>query len=296
MIDNICLVTDTPKSFMNDISLGNPFYWKNILFKPIYHNGNEELIKCYSGDLENIKLIVYREKFYIKNSLHRFLKNENFTDFTFSELILSMNNLMGFLQLDINRVKVVRLEIGMNIELEIPLESCINSIISYGTKEFDKMKKGAMPYGKKCILTDYSLKVYNKTFQLRHQHNIEIDKELLRIEIDYNKHRPISFIQTVSDLCKIETLRKLATSILNAISKIVFEVDINFDDYSYRDIELYFAGMSCEFWKKLKLKDKENAKKRLSKFRQMSKVNINENSKFKLMELVKEKVDYLLNE
>src|SRR5688572_20689289 len=100
MIDNILAIARIipPTEVVNKTK--ETFYWKGILFKPVYGKGNEEFIKKYIGDYKELRFELENENLSVSNSLHKFYKGNNYTDFSFTEIKAAISELCNFLQME----------------------------------------------------------------------------------------------------------------------------------------------------------------------------------------------------
>lgn len=79
---------EAPFSYEISSELYEPFYWKELYFTPKFKKG---FLNGFESDFKGLKIILYEDKIRITNSLHKFYKGNNHSDFTFSELTDSIN-------------------------------------------------------------------------------------------------------------------------------------------------------------------------------------------------------------
>lgn len=115
-------VTRVPKDLLGECFISEenstPFEWRGILFKPIYQNGNKLSVKKFEADIDGIRLSMRGNELTVSNSLHKFQKRNNYSDFTHSELVESIDKLSNILGVNSNLFKLSKLEIGVNIETQ----------------------------------------------------------------------------------------------------------------------------------------------------------------------------------
>lgn len=114
-----------------------PFYWKDILFKPVYGKGNEEYVIKFTAEIRDLKLELKPHELIISNSLHKFFKGNNYSDFTRAELIKSIELLSNTLGIKETLIVPIKMEFGVNCEFNL-VDDYIGSILNYKGKPFDK--------------------------------------------------------------------------------------------------------------------------------------------------------------
>ncbi|HRP33932.1 MAG TPA: hypothetical protein PKV73_18670, partial [Agriterribacter sp.] len=154
MVDNITLVKDCkpPPQFYK--AKEKPFEYKGCIYSPKFNNGQ---IVRYEGQIKNIRLFMYPEKVYLLNSLHKFHKGNNYSDFTKSELRAAIEAI------------VKKIEYGCNVSTDAA--NAIYSLQSYKGKDYQPMAKNGIRYGAACEFAQYRIKGYNKPFQVNREDN-----------------------------------------------------------------------------------------------------------------------------
>lgn len=170
------------------------FTWNNIDFVPEYTNSR--YIKKYISEIKGIRLDLYDNTLKISNSLHKFFKGNNYSDFYYSEIIQSIDLLGNILQITAPKMKLTKLEFGIN-EFFDDWQTILGSINHYKHKEFDKMKSKC--YGKKLRMEQVYIKIYDKSEQVYLQNREKINPNMLRLEIGL-LGKELSFIPNMEAL------------------------------------------------------------------------------------------------
>jgi hypothetical protein len=179
VIDNLTLVKDGVAIPQLLKAKGKPMEVNGIMYSPKYSNG--EIIR-YEAQLKNLRLFVYPSKMYLVNSLHKYWHNGyNHTDFNLLDAHNAIEDISIKTGINWFDAKVKSLEVGCNI-LANPT-SAIDALHSYKGKNYVPMLKGSTKYGSKCSFDLYSVKLYNKQFEVKQTAKIDIGKPLVRWEL-----------------------------------------------------------------------------------------------------------------
>lgn len=155
----------------------------------------------------------------IRGSLHSYLKGENFSDFTFSELIDCLKDLEQKFGIKSNEARISNLEFGVNLNTGFnPHEFCSN-LIAYKGEPFSKMRTSArnISIGKENVFSQYAIKIYSKSLQYTKEENIlRIENSVKRMK--YLSEVGITHLSDLTDKSKIKALgRVLAENLSHVI-------------------------------------------------------------------------------
>lgn len=294
MIDCIqCKVEKVPISLLKarDKALleKQAFTWNDIDFVPEY--ANSRYIKKYIAEIKGIKIDLYDNTLKISNSLHKFFKGNNYSDFSYSEIIQSIDLMEDILQITASKMKPTKLEFGIN-EFFDDWQTILGSINHYKHKEFDKMKSKSKCYGKKLRMEQVYIKVYDKLEQVYLQNRERISPNMLRLEIGL-LGKELSFIPNMEALKQFDILNKLKEKFLYYFDKIIFDEPYNLDKIENRDLELFFAGENPKFWTEYTKQNKEVAKKRKQKYSKIRKERVLPNLHKSVMDKATSKLNFL---
>lgn len=216
-----------------------PDDWEGIKFRPFYIKGH---LWAYKGEYRGLQLVLHDRQLKITNSLHKFYKGNNYTDFSYSEIKAAISLLSGKFHISPADFNIKKLEFGLNIILEKYALHYINYFLSYKNKFFDKMRSSHKEYGRKCFLSEYDIKVYDKQLQVNLKDKIKIESSLLRFEVAYKQQRAMPKIKTLADLESYEKLEALFLHFIGVIGKVVTTQNENFEATTASEREIYAAA------------------------------------------------------
>jgi hypothetical protein len=261
VIDNISLVWDGVAVPQLKNARGKPVAVNGITYSPKYTNG--EVVR-YEAALKNLRLFVYPTKTYLVNSIHKYWHNGyNHTDFTLTDAHNAIEDIS--IQTGINwfDAKVKSLEVGCNATTNV--NKAINSLLSYKGKDYVPMLKGKTKYGSKCIFDLYSVKLYNKQFEVKATACIDIGKPLVRWELVmsakyFNRFKlpdDLTF-QKLLDPNFFQLIINEATSIYRNTIK---NKQMNYSKLSLNEKRVLASMLHTEIREDIKLNNKETYKR-----------------------------------
>ncbi|MFK8282444.1 hypothetical protein [Capnocytophaga cynodegmi] len=258
---------EAPFSYEIPSGLYEPFYWKELCFTPKFKKG---FLKGFESEFKGLKVTLYEDKIRITNSLHKFYKGNNYSDFTFSELTDSINIITKYFETEASQFAIRKLEYGFNITTLQPAKEYLNLFAEYHNREFEKMKHKHIFYGRKCVMSEYTLKVYDKSQQVKIMNNVLIPANTLRVEFCYNQKRKLpQTIRTLSDLTDNNKIKELFKDFKSSFSKVIFNEGVDLGSMSNDDRILFYASLHSDFIKVEEKLDKSNVKTIKSKIRQL---------------------------
>lgn len=93
-----------------------PFSWNGMLFKSVYGKGNNPYVSKFIANARGLRLDLRNEELTVSNSVHKFLKGINYSDFTFFELLESINLLSDMIKTDSALIQPFCLEFEVNLD------------------------------------------------------------------------------------------------------------------------------------------------------------------------------------
>lgn len=266
MLDNIKIVA--PLNGFNELKRDREgfLYLGKLKLAPVIDKRYYHISK-YQTIVENLLITINDSEISVSNSLHKLIKGNNYSDFTFLELLNAIEIIEDITGISSNEFRLKKLEFAINIETSKPAYEYLETFSDFKGKEYDKMRWGGFWYGIKYFFTEYALKVYDKTEFAKRKDKEIADKNILRFEIQYNRQRKIPIVNTLSDLKKIENLKALFQQFIETVGKINALGSEDFSKISNRERELYFAGGNSRFWKVEKETNRNTAKDKRRKFR-----------------------------
>lgn len=138
----------------------------------------------------------------IEGSLHKFVKENNYELFTYSEAVTALQEIARFLEIPLFAFSINSIEIGVNISVnELPMRY-IETISEYKGNKFIPMtpRTGTNKiYGRRCKLSEYEIKFYDKIADYIREKKIKVadrerlPKNLLRYEIKLSRKQLMTF-------------------------------------------------------------------------------------------------------
>ena len=253
MFDSIQIEAYVPQSLqpkLPDRETGN-IEFRGICLIPVKSIKTHE-VQYYQGEERNLRVKYdYRSgKVSVSNSIHKFAKGNNYSDLSYSELESSLRRITMKIGISLKEWSVKKYEIGFNIETERKGVDYLNIFYLFKTKYADKMRKDAFWYGLKWYLTEYEVKIYDKTEEVKRHDRIKLDSNILRFEVNIKKSRKTKIIQYASDLLdtiKLDELFRFFISQMKLI-KTIENIDPSLVS-KQRDVEMFFAGLDSSYWK-----------------------------------------------
>lgn len=245
MIDFIRIVA--PIEPQHPFSSIHPFEWQELTFVPKFKKG---VLKCFESEYKDLRVVLYYDKIELSNSLHKFYKGNNYTDFTHSELVSAIAEICIKFEIEAKCWEIKKMEFGFNIKTPQPANEYLDLFLEYKGKEFEKMKHKQNNYGRKCFMSEYALKVYDKSYQCKVVDSIAISSKLLRVEFFYNQKRKLpKQIKSLADLLDREKIKGLYKDLSEAFAKVIYNDEVDFSDSNDEERMLFFASIHPNYIK-----------------------------------------------
>jgi hypothetical protein len=200
MYDNLTLEKECRPSIDLLKANGRPFEHRGIIFHPKFQQGK---VCRYDGRLKNLLLFWKPEGIKVCNSIHKYWHGNNFTDFHLWEMGTAIEKLSDETGISWKGAVVKYLEYGCNVGANAT--TVYRGLQSYQGKDYSAMDYRGKVYGARRILTDYTIKGYDKTLQAKLLDGISLDRSLFRWEVAVSRTRGIEKLLGVPKL----TLRHL---------------------------------------------------------------------------------------
>jgi len=223
-------------------------------------------IKHYCCESNSLMFILTERVLIVSNSLHKFLKNENHSDFTNLQLLKSIRLIECLTGISAENFHITKFELAINIETNQHPYKYLESFGNYKNREPDKMKIKGFRYGIKYIFSEYHVKIYDKTEEIKRREREKLSKNTLRFEIQYEKLRKTSIIKTLNDFRDKENLIMLFDDFLETFAKIDYIGNEDFSTIGQKERELYFAGQIQRYWMVEKIINRNTAKSKMARY------------------------------
>jgi hypothetical protein len=239
MLDEVNILTPIEPPIQVLKKVTEPFYYNDILMAPKWSNGN---LSHYAGKHQNLHVSISNGYLKISNSWHKFLKGNNHSDFYCSEIKEAAYQVKDFFKITLNDTKVQKITYGCVIDHNP--EEIYSTWMRYKNKEALPMTNKGVIYGAKFQLSDFNLKGYNKSFEVKKHDNIDLVGNYFRIEAEvnymrhlYNRSQRIN-IHNPEDLFNYEIIQLLAKDLFTKYKTIEKMESINFSCLSPEEIKI----------------------------------------------------------
>ncbi len=207
------------------------------------------------GKFGNIDVVINEKKAYINGSLHKLEnivaenKEQNYDDFNFCQLKAIIEETLSYLHLDRN-TSLSQLELGLNLHIPIDPKTFLDyNLLMHNFRDHNKnlrfRSKGDL---KEFQLTDYHIKIYNKSKQCQLSDNI------LRVEIKIITKRLLRKLKAfcIEDLLKEKVLCNIFDLLLREIKKCTILDRFDPAKISSNDLEKLYKYTNPNYWLNLK--------------------------------------------
>jgi hypothetical protein len=253
-------------------------------------------IKEYKGILfcfyANRLDILFKPHYYFNGNLH------NANDFTIIDCINTINVLKNDLNIDLNLLKVVNIEFGVNVISPIDIKDLITYLVYHEKNEFKtdsefSFSKKSYSVYKNGIVNKYKfIKAYAKGIQFPEYCNINT----FRFEIKSKKSRYINSklsIYTATDLLREEVYLTMAELILKEFKEVlILDCDINLNKFNLKEQKKVIYYNNFFNWYKILNQSRNSFSRNKKKYHDLIDKEKN-NLKNQLEKIIIEKLEYL---
>lgn len=277
-------------------STKTPFNWKGFEWIPVF--GNNNFPRCYTSKQKNLQLKIEGNYLFITNSLQKYYKANNYTPFTYQEVLTAIFNLDKDLPIDVYTADIIKLSVGVVINENPKL--ILNEWISYASKAYTPMMKKNKIYGSKFHLTDYYLKGYDKTFEVKNHNQINLDRDTFRFEIEgktkyFNNKTNNVAINKVNDLLDYGKIKKLGHILLQKYIEIEKVPELDFSTLSLKQKRMYAAFTNYEIQRSIKKQHPNTYKKERIIYNKMIEKLDNSDFQNQVINKLKDQINYSIN-
>ena len=198
--------------------------------------------------------------YHFNNYLH------NGNDLTPENCIKSIFEILDYLQIksyELDELKVVNLEVGVNIIPETDVKELINGIY-YSKKTPFMVYDSKIPHYRRTEKKDSEYKIiktYAKGLQCHERQQYQVDINTFRFEVKTKKHRKIKSlgITTAKDLLNIAKYPRLAEEVINEWQNVLL-INLTPDLATLRreDVQFIKQSVKFDFWNDLITKKHRN--------------------------------------
>lgn len=233
---------------------------------------------------------------FIKGSLHKYFNNglHNHNDFTFSNLIATLNHLQRVFGIDIKKCKLQNLEVGLNFDPGMNTHDLLDNLVLHKSEKFKDVSISCGNY-KQVQHTEYFLKAYDKALQ-----NNMTDR-IFRWEIKMKRANIINKYGIISleHLLDKRLLKRLLDDLISKWEEaLLLDPTIRYNELSMIDNLKMQSWRNTDHWIRLR---KQYSKSRRYKFTKELKEykyiveNHSENIQNRITNILTDKCNYCLN-
>jgi hypothetical protein len=179
-----------------DIAGGSVWDCLPYLTNPNPGTNKKTGLPCFTGNVNNLKVIASDRGVYITGSLAKFYLGTNLHTLTRSDTIQAFEKIADTLCLPIHRAKVTRIDAGPNIITDLKPERYYQYLGQYGRFTRSTFKNTLYYHTSKKSIT-----IYNKIDECKNAKvpipEIYVGKNVLRFEVSYINRLPKQFNQAV---------------------------------------------------------------------------------------------------
>jgi hypothetical protein len=292
MIDNIRIKASIRDGLKIDV-YGNPWIGK-LKLVPYFCPKTHKITKHHC-EFRGLLFTLTESELKISNSIHKFKNRNNYTDFSFSMLVQAIIEIEELTGISASEFQIVKLEFGLNIITGVPACEYLAYFSDYKCIQYNKMLSFNKWYGVKYGLTDYALKIYDKSVQASKELRYNIQPCITRVEMEVKRVNRYFHVHSLEELKKAETLHLLYNSFINKIKRINCQGSEDFKNCTPRERQLYFAGKDEIFWKLEKQLNINTAKSKRKDFQNLQQKIVGERPIEIILLMLEEKFKFLMN-
>ena len=264
-------VTHLPKEVIAQQE--SPFFWKGLKWIPIFNKKTNQ-VKAYETTVSNLRLELKGNIISCNNSLQKWYMGNNYEPFSYTEVVKAIKKLNQILPFNVYEAKVILLAVGIVIEAEA--KPILNTWLSLNGKTPIPMLGANKQYGKKFYFTDYTVKGYDKTFEVKTHNHIKIGKPIFRFELEIytrnlNNRKNAIGIYTVKDLIDKKKYKMLADELLNKYEKIDKQQAIPLSQLTNKEKEILALFQNKEILQQYKEDHYESYRKKRTTYNKIKK-------------------------
>ena len=286
-------VTNLPKEVLEQQE--KSFVWKGLKWCPTY-NDKTKKVNGYKTSVNNLNLRLKGDTIFCNNSLQKWYMGNNYEVFTYSQVVEALKKLNSVLPFNVYNANIHYVAVGTVIEEKA--QPILDPWLSLNGKAPIPMLGANKQYGKKFYLTDYQVKGYDKTFEVKTHNRIKIGKPIFRFELEIytrnlNNRKNAIGIYTVKDLIDKKKYKMLADELMSKYDKIEKQQSIPLSQLTNKEKEVLALFQNQEILKQYKIDHSEtygNRRKVYNKIKNLSNnkqlAHINEQIKNSLKEVL----------
>lgn len=261
---------------------------------PYYCPKSNKLTK-FHREYKGLLFTLTETELKISNSIHKFKNQNNYTDLSFSMLVEAIIEIEKLTGISASEFQIIRLEFGLNIITDVSACEYLAYFSDFKSIQPNRMLASNKWYGVKYGLTDYALKIYDKSLQASKELRCYIPPRITRVEMEVKRVDRYFAVHTLEDLKKAETMHLLYCSFFQKMRRINCQGNEDFKNCTPRQRELYFAGKDEIFWNVERQININTAKSKRKDFQNLQQEIVGERPIEIILQLLEEKFKILMN-
>ena len=254
-----------------------PFFWKGLKWIPIFNKKTNQ-VKAYETNVSNLKLELKGNTISCNNSLQKWFMGNNYELFTYSAVVKALEKLDSVLPFNVYKANIHYLAVGTVIEEEA--KPILDPWLSLNGKTSIPMLGANKQYGKKFYFTDYNVKGYDKTFEVKTHDRNTIGKSIFRFELEIytrnlNKRKNFIGIYTVKDLIDKNKFKMLTDELFDKYDKIEKKLSVALSQLNNKEKEVLALFQNQEILKQYKIDHFETYGNRRKVYNKLKKLSNN---------------------
>lgn len=206
----------------------------------------------YRAKYNGLILDRYTQSCRVNGSIHKYFNNgvHNYNDFTLSNYIAALNDLSKVLNIAPEFIRIGRIEIGVNIDLDIDTD--VNEFLSSVFMLEYKIPEMLGQIGFIFKFREYDLKIYSKELdKCRNRLRIElVVKHKSKRDVIIKEFAP--FCNTLEDLTNSNVWRAFGSELLKVFGNIIIidKENIDYSSLSSKEEKILINGSNPFYWRK----------------------------------------------
>tara|TARA_R110002033_G_scaffold42885_2_gene84124 strand:+ start:188 stop:1090 length:903 start_codon:yes stop_codon:yes gene_type:complete len=274
------------------------FNWCGFTWIPHFNDSSQPPIYYYVK-LKNLYLKLIGHKLLVSNSLHKLYHNNNYKPFTYSQVVEAFEILNNQLPIKIFDSKIIKLSAGIVIDEDA--QKVVGEWQYFLGKKYTPMKNKNKIYGAKYFLTNYQIKGYDKTFEMKNHNQVKLEKPYFRFEIDnckpnvFNNKTNNIGIYTVKDIVDKEKYKKLGKMLLDNYIKIKKIPKLDVSTLSIKEKRIYAAINNFEIKESIRKQHPHMYKKDMIKYKNIIEGCDNSIFQNQVINKLQQQINYSIN-
>ena len=253
------------------------FIWKGLKWCPTY-NDKTKAVNGYKTSVNNLDLRLKGRTIKCNNSLQKWYMGNNYELFSYSQVVKALEKLNNVLPFNVYKANIHYLAVGTIIEEDA--KPILDTWLSLNGKQPESMLGANKQYGKKFYLTDYNVKGYDKTFEVKTHERIKLNKPLFRFELEIytrnlNNRKNFVGIYKVKDLIDKTKYQMLADELLGKYEKIEKKQSIPLSQLNNKEKETLALFQNQEILRQYKIDHFETFSNRRKVYNKLKKLSNN---------------------